>query len=99
MSIDQKDVRHIADLARIELTAAEEQKFEKELSAILEFVEKLNEADTTNTEPMTGGNTIENIMRPDKQTDSSLEEKSSELINATPEKMGGWVKVKAVFGD
>lgn len=97
MSITKKDVEHIAHLARIELTEAEKQKFEKDLSAILEFVEKLNEVDTENVEPMVGGTSLENITREDKQIDVSLEGHQAGLLNQVPERKEGWVKVKAVF--
>lgn len=97
MSISHKDVEHIAKLARIELTEAEKQKFEKDLSAILEFVEKLNEADTENVVPMTGGTSLENITREDKQIDISLEGRQANLLNQAPDRKEGWVKVKAVF--
>ena len=95
--ITHKDVEHIVNLARIELTDQEQKKFEKELSAILGFVEKLNEVDTAGVEPLTGGTLLENMMREDEQIDDSLEGKSSVLMEAVPEKKDGWVKVKAVF--
>lgn len=97
MPILRGEVEHIAHLARIELTEAEKIKFEKELSAILDFVEKLNEVDTANVEPMGGGTTRENVMRPDEQVDKSLKGKAAELIEASPETKKGYVKVKAVF--
>mgnify|MGYP001562654841 CR=1 FL=1 len=97
MSIFRKDVEHIAHLARIELDEEEKIKFEKELSAILQFVEKLNEVDTAGVEPMTGGTNLENIMRADEQTEKNLERKTMELIEAAPNKKDRWVKVKAVF--
>lgn len=96
--ISREDVEHIAHLARIELTEAEKAKLEKDLSTILEFVEKLNEVDTKNVEPVTGGTTLESAMRRDEQIDKNLEGKSAELLEAIPEKKGGWVKVKAIFG-
>lgn len=97
MSVSKKDVQHIARLARIELTPEEEQKFAGDLSAVLEFVEKLKEVDTKNVEPLTGGTTLENTMRQDEQVDKILERKSAELMGAVPEKKDKWVKVKAVF--
>lgn len=97
MPIQKKDVQHIAHLARIELTEAEEQKFEKDLSAILEFVEKLNEVNTESVEPMTGGTTLENVTRPDEQVDKNLEFRAKNLVEAAPETKDGYVKVKAVF--
>lgn len=97
MSISPKDVEHIAQLARIELTEAEKQKFEKDLSVILEFVEKLNEVDTENVVPITGGTSLENITREDKQIDVSLEGHQASLLNQAPERKEGWVKVKSIF--
>lgn len=95
--ITQKDVEHIAHLARIELTDEEKTKFEKELSAVLEFVGKLNAVNTDGVEPMTGGTLLENVMREDEQIDDTLEGKSASLLDAAPEKKEGWVRVKAVF--
>lgn len=95
--ITKKEVKHIAKLARIELTPDEEIKFEKELSAILGFVEKLNEVDTENVKSLTGGTTLENIMREDEQIDKNLQGKEVVLLDAAPEKERGFVRVKAVF--
>lgn len=97
MSITRKEVEHIAHLARIELNEEEKTKFEKELSAILEFVKKLNEVDTDNVEPMTGGTSLENATRPDEQIDKTLDNMVGKLIEAAPDKKGRWVKVKSVF--
>lgn len=97
MPISKKDVKYIAGLARIELTEQEEEKFEKELSSILGFIDKLNEVETKNTEPMAGGGELLNKTRGDSLLDDSLEGKSAELIKQVPEKKENWVKVKQVF--
>lgn len=97
MSISSQDVKHISSLARLELTAEEEKKFEKELSTILEFVEKLNEVDTSTVKTLTGDTDLHNIWREDKQTNKNLEGKSAELLQAAPERKDDWIKVKAVF--
>lgn len=98
MSITRKEVEHVAHLARIELNEKETIKFEKELSAILEFVEKLKEVDTSTVKPLTGGTDLQNVWREDEQIDKKLEGKSVELLQAMPEKKDNWLKVKAVFG-
>lgn len=95
MSISQKEVEHIANLARIELTEAEKQKFEKELSATLDFIGKLNEADTKDIEPMTGGTDLINITRPDEK-EKPLGDAES-LVGASPTKENNFIEVKAVF--
>ncbi len=95
--ITREDVQHIAHLARIELTLEEEERFEHELSAILQFVEQLNEVDTTGIEPMTGGTHLEQVVRRDEQIDTSIEHRSAALIQAVPEKKDRWISVKSVF--
>lgn len=95
--ISKKDVEHIANLARISLSEEEKSKFTDELSSILQFVEKLDEADTANMEPMTSIDEHINEMRQDAQTDTSLEGKQAEMLAQVPDKKDTWVKVKAIF--
>ncbi|MBI3442773.1 MAG: Asp-tRNA(Asn)/Glu-tRNA(Gln) amidotransferase subunit GatC [Candidatus Sungbacteria bacterium] len=95
--ITKEDVQHIARLARIELTPEEEERFGHEISAILKFVEQLNQVDTTGIEPMTGGTHLEQIVRPDEQIDTSIEHRSGALIESAAETKDRWVSVKSVF--
>ena len=95
--ITRQAIQHIAHLARIELTEKEEERFEKELSAILGFVETLNELNTDDVEPMTGGTHLVNVMRKDAARDETLEGTSSALIDAAPDKKGRWIRVRSVF--
>lgn len=97
MSITQKDVEHIASLARIELTVEEKKNLETELSGILSFVETLNELDVGTVEPINGGTMLENITREDAQEVLDLEGKSALLVDGAPDKKEGLIKVKAVF--
>jgi aspartyl-tRNA(Asn)/glutamyl-tRNA(Gln) amidotransferase subunit C len=53
MQVDQATVRRIARLARIRITDAEARALQKELSAILDWVEQLDAVDTSGVEPMT----------------------------------------------
>ena len=53
MKVDEATVRHVARLARIKVSAEEAKSLQKELSAILDWVEQLDEVDTRNVEPMT----------------------------------------------
>lgn len=95
--ISQKDVQHIAHLARLALTPEEEERFVGELSSILVFVEKLNEANTEGVMPMTGGTTLEHVLRDDMVVDPALEGKHEQLLSAVPERKDRWVKAKKVF--
>ncbi len=51
MKVSASDVQHVADLANLELSPAERQRYIKDLNSILGYVEILNELDTTNVEP------------------------------------------------
>ncbi len=52
MKITREDVLRVAELAHLELSEAEIEMFSRQLDSILSYVEKLNELDTTNVEPM-----------------------------------------------
>lgn len=51
-NITEKEVEHIAELARIRLTEKEKRKFTEDLGNILNFVDKLNEVDTEGVGPV-----------------------------------------------
>ena len=50
--ISEQDVLYVAELANLELTADERTRMVKDLNSILDYVERLNELDTSNVEPM-----------------------------------------------
>jgi aspartyl-tRNA(Asn)/glutamyl-tRNA(Gln) amidotransferase subunit C len=50
--ISEKDVLYVAELANLELTADERARMVKDLNSILDYVDRLNELDTSNVEPM-----------------------------------------------
>jgi len=52
VKITEQEVRYVADLANLSLTDAEVRKFQADLDEILGHVERLNEIDTSNVEPM-----------------------------------------------
>ena len=52
MALTEKDARHVAQLAHLELTEEEVKRFLPQLDSILDYMQKLNELDTTNVEPM-----------------------------------------------
>jgi aspartyl-tRNA(Asn)/glutamyl-tRNA(Gln) amidotransferase subunit C len=51
MQISKEQVEHVAKLARLEITEAEQEAFSRQLSAILTYMEHLNRFDTTGIEP------------------------------------------------
>jgi aspartyl-tRNA(Asn)/glutamyl-tRNA(Gln) amidotransferase subunit C len=52
MALTEKDVRYVAELAHLELTEDEVKKFLPQLDSILQYMQKLNELDTAQVEPM-----------------------------------------------
>ena len=53
MTIDLKTVKHISKLSRISIDDNKAKKLSKDLNSIFSFIEKLNELDTKNIEPLT----------------------------------------------
>ena len=52
MKITEKDVQYVAELANLELTAEEQERMVRDMNSILGHIDKLNELDTGNVEPM-----------------------------------------------
>ena len=61
--ITREEVQHIAKLARLGLTEQEVEKYQKELSAILGYIEKLKEVDVSKVEPTSQAVFLENIFK------------------------------------
>ncbi|MCG8373205.1 MAG: Asp-tRNA(Asn)/Glu-tRNA(Gln) amidotransferase subunit GatC [Balneolales bacterium] len=52
MSVSEKDVRYVADLARLRLSEEEIQRIATDMNQILDYMEQLNELETDNVEPL-----------------------------------------------
>jgi aspartyl-tRNA(Asn)/glutamyl-tRNA(Gln) amidotransferase subunit C len=52
MKVSEKDVAYVADLANLELTEAERTRMVRDLNSILEYIDRLNQFDTSGVEPM-----------------------------------------------
>lgn len=94
MSITVKDVEHVANLARLELSEEEKTQFTEQLNVILKYAEKLNELDTEHVEPTSHVFELVNVMRDDVQKESLPIEKV--LLNA-PDDEDDQIKVPAVI--
>lgn len=81
MKVDETTVRRIARLARIKITDEEAKSLEGELSGILNWVEQLDEVDTTKVEPMTRVVPIVLAKRQDQITDGN---KSDDIVANAP---------------
>jgi len=65
MALSRDDVRHVADLARLEFTDEEEARLAEEMGQILEYAEKLDELDTSGVPPMSHVLDVTNVFRDD----------------------------------
>jgi aspartyl-tRNA(Asn)/glutamyl-tRNA(Gln) amidotransferase subunit C len=66
MAISEKDVRHVALLARLAITDAEVQKFTQQLDDILEHAGKISALNVENVPPTSHAIPLKNVFREDK---------------------------------
>ena len=90
------DVPHVAKLANLPLTDEETAKFEKQLSAVLEYIKKLDEVDVSNIEPTSQVTGLENVSREDKSLPSLTQE---EALSNAKAKHNGLFVVKGIFDE
>lgn len=93
--IRKEEVQHIAHLARIHLTDEEVEKFQKELSSILEYVEQLRKIDTKDVDPLDTGTFAHSVMREDEVFHDAKQ--AAEVLREVPMRKDGYVKVKAIL--
>jgi aspartyl-tRNA(Asn)/glutamyl-tRNA(Gln) amidotransferase subunit C len=68
MPISEKQVQHLANLARLDLPAAEISAYARQLEAIVGYVEQLSQADTRGVEPIANVAGLVNVARADEPT-------------------------------
>ena len=85
MQVDAAAVQRIARLARIKVTGEEARALEQEISGILEWVEQLDEVDTSGVEPMTSVDSHDLKKRPDVVTDGGI---ADDVVANAPTRRG-----------
>ncbi len=91
--ITTDDVKHVAKLARLELTEEETKQYTKQLGDILKYVEQMNEVDTTGIEPMPHAIPVYNVMREDVV---KYEQTKEELMKNAPFEEDGFFRVPKI---
>lgn len=94
MPVSKEEVKKIAELARLEFSESEIEKYTVEMNNILGYVEKLNELDTSKVEPLSHPIENTNVFRDDKIIPST--ERDEALKNA-PDKTSEHFKVPKVI--
>lgn len=95
MKITTETVDKIAALAKLEFSTDEKEKMAEDLSRIIGFMEKLNEIDTTNVEPLIYLSEERNVLRPDVV---QQEISQDEALRNAPKKDSDYIKVPKVIG-
>ena len=94
--IDEAQVRRVAKLARLDLNDEEVNEFSGQLSAILEYIEKLNELYTDAVEPLAHTLPIHNVFREDVVKESLDVE---EALGNAPQRADEFFKVPKILDD
>ncbi|MFA5742589.1 MAG: Asp-tRNA(Asn)/Glu-tRNA(Gln) amidotransferase subunit GatC [Candidatus Paceibacterota bacterium] len=96
--VSEEEIKHIAKLSRLDFSESQLEKFQKEFSAILEYVETLEKADVEGVEPMSHSVKISNIFSDDNfnQQGTRIND-NKKLLEAAPESKGDYLKSKSVF--
>jgi aspartyl-tRNA(Asn)/glutamyl-tRNA(Gln) amidotransferase subunit C len=88
--IEKDQVLHVAKLARLKLSDDEVERMAKELSGILEHVEKISELDLEGVEPTSHVIQLENVLRPDRSRPSWSRD---EVLERAPDPASGSFRV------
>lgn len=98
--ISKDDAKKVAKLARLGITEKETVKFQKELSAVLDYFKMINEVDVSSVEPTF--HSAEDFLSKDKLTrkDKAIPENEAtvkKIIESSPDKKERYIKVKAIL--
>ncbi len=92
--LSKEEVIKLSKLARIELTDAEVEKFQKDLSTVLKYVEELKKVDVTGLEEVSQVTGLVNVQREDRVVEA---ENHDAIFSQAPEMKDGYYKVKAIL--
>jgi aspartyl-tRNA(Asn)/glutamyl-tRNA(Gln) amidotransferase subunit C len=94
MKLSKEEVQHIALLARLGLTEADTERFQDQLSNILENFRILEQVDTKDVPPTAQSIPMQNITRPDEVTPSLPQ---NDVLANAPLQESEFFRVKAVL--
>lgn len=94
MALSEKEVEYVARLARLELDADEVKTYTKQLGAVLEYAEMLNQLDTKKVEPTFHVLPLQNVLREDKVVPSMPRDK---ILENAPDKAKGCFRVPRIL--
>ena len=92
--ISDETIEYVGILAKLELNKEEQEQAKKDMGEMLDYIDKLNELDTSSVEPMSHVFPVENVMREDVVTNGDGSEAT--LANAPERKEDAFVVPKTV---
>lgn len=92
--LSKEEVIKLAELARIELSSKEVEKFQKDLSTVLDYVEELKQVNTEGLEEVSQVTGLVNVQRQDRAV---MAENHQAIFRNAPEMKDGHYKVKAIL--
>lgn len=98
MKLSDKELKHLTSLAKIKLANDELNKFQKQVSDILTFVDELKKMDVTGADKISQMSGEVNNWRLDKKYEASGKQKKR-IHDAAPETKDGFLKVPGIFSD
>jgi aspartyl-tRNA(Asn)/glutamyl-tRNA(Gln) amidotransferase subunit C len=94
MSLTRAEVQHIAELAKLQLTEAEEALYQEQLSDILDYMQRLNALDTEAIPPTATVLPLRNVMRDDVPRPSLPVD---EILANAPARAGDSFEVRVIL--
>jgi len=93
-NIDDETIEYVGILSKLELSEQEKNNAKKDMVEMLDYIDELNELDTTGVEPMSHVFPVNNIFREDVITNGDDREN---IIKNAPEAKDGAFKVPKTF--
>ena len=94
MKITSEEARRLAMLARLDLSEDDLQTLTGQLDSILGYMDKLNELDTDEVEPMSHAVDVVNAMRPDRAVNRP---RTEELLGNAPDREHDFIRVPKII--
>lgn len=94
--IDDRDVEHVARLARLALSDGEKARMREQLAKILQYIDKLKELDVAGVEPTSHAVPLVNVMRADDIVPSRPRE---EMLANAPDRADEFFRVPRIIED
>ncbi len=95
--LTKADVRHVAELAKLDLTDDEIKKFLPQLSEIVNHISELSKVDTSGVEPTSQTTGLTDVFRDDEIKPSPLDQAAA--ISGTDKTYNGYFKVPAILSE